>query len=52
MSAELTLVNGRITTLSKGNPQVSAIAVKEGRFIAIGSKAEARALAGAGGWSG
>ena len=48
MHAELILVNGRITTLSKNNPEVSAVAVKDGRFLAVGSEAEVMAFREAG----
>ena len=48
MHAELILVNGRITTQSKDNPEVSAVAVKDGRFLAVGSEAEVMAFREAG----
>jgi predicted amidohydrolase YtcJ len=40
MNAELILMNGRVTTLSENNPEVSAIAVKDGRILAVGTEAE------------
>ncbi len=46
MHAELILVNGHITTLSKDNPEVSAVAVKDGRFLAVGSEAHVMAFKG------
>ena len=46
MHAELILVNGRITTLNKDNPEVSAVAVKDGRFLAVGSGAQVMAFKG------
>lgn len=41
MEAELILLNGHITTLDKDNSEVSAVAVRDGRFLAVGSDAEA-----------
>ncbi len=46
MDAELILLNGRIKTLNKGAPQVSAVAVKDGRFLAAGTDAEVMAMRG------
>ena len=40
--------NGRITTLDRSRPRASAVAVKDGRFVAVGDDAEVLALAGAG----
>ena len=40
--------NGRITTLDRSRPRASAVAVKDGRFVAAGDDAEVLALAGAG----
>jgi len=48
MDAQLLLVNGRITTLNKDNPAASAVAIKDGRFIAVGEDAEVMALRGEG----
>ena len=39
--------NGRITTLDRARPLASAVAVKDGRFVAVGDDAEVMALAGA-----
>ncbi len=39
MDAELLLVNGRITTLGSAQPQTAGIAVKNVRFIAVGTDA-------------
>jgi hypothetical protein len=49
MSAEpdLVLLNGKITTLDRGKPEVQAAAVKDGRIIAVGSDREIAPLAGA-----
>jgi len=46
MSADLILYNGRLHTVDRENPQASAVAIKDGRFIAVGSDAEAMALLG------
>ena len=39
-------VNGKITTLDAKHPEVSAIALKDGKVLAIGGEKEIRALAG------
>ncbi|MFL5593945.1 MAG: amidohydrolase [Gemmatimonadaceae bacterium] len=44
-SADLVLTNGRIYTVDNARPIVSALAVRGGRVLFIGSDAEARALA-------
>lgn len=38
--AELILFNGRFTTLDKSKPTASAVAIKGGKFIAVGSDSE------------
>ncbi|WP_205690399.1 amidohydrolase [Comamonas serinivorans] len=40
--------NGRFTTLNRAQPTATAVAVKDGRFIAVGSDTEVLALAGSG----
>ena len=46
MSAkDLIIVNARITTLDRQNPSAEALAIRDGRFLAVGSEAEARAAA-------
>jgi predicted amidohydrolase YtcJ len=35
--ADLILTNGRITTLDAAKPSVTAVAIKDGRFLAVGS---------------
>ena len=40
--------NGQITTLNKSQPVADAVAVKDGKFIAVGTDAEVLALAGSG----
>lgn len=46
MSADLILFNGRLHTVDREKPQASAVAIKDGRFVAVGSDAEAMALRG------
>jgi len=48
MDAELILVNGRIRTLGKGKPEVSAMAIRDGRFLVVGTDAEVMAIRGNG----
>ncbi len=43
---ELILCNGRITTLDRTNPVATAVAIANGRFIAVGSDVEVMPLAG------
>lgn len=38
--------NGRITTLERGNPTATAMAIKDGRFAAVGEDHEIMAMAG------
>lgn len=38
--------NGKITTLDRANPTASAVAIKEGRFIKVGTDSEVLDLAG------
>lgn len=38
--------NGRITTLDRGNPVATAVAIKDGKFLAVGSDSEIRAMVG------
>ena len=45
-NAELILVNGKVTTLDRGNPAADAIAIADGKFAAVGREADVRALAG------
>ncbi len=44
--ADLVVVNGKILTVDQKFSEARAFAVREGRFIAVGSNDEARALAG------
>lgn len=45
--ADLILTNGRIYTVEPARPWAEALAVKDGRILAIGSRAEIEALKGA-----
>jgi predicted amidohydrolase YtcJ len=45
-SADLVLTNGKIYTVDNARPHASALAVREGRVLFVGSDAEATALAG------
>lgn len=42
---DLVIINAKVTTLDPGNPQASAIAVHDGKFLAVGTEAEVRATA-------
>src|SRR4051794_36540568 len=44
----LILHNGRITTLDRQNPEAAAVAMHDGRFVAVGSEREVMPLAGPG----
>lgn len=46
MYPETILYNGRVTTLDRGNPNATAVAIKDGLFLEVGSDAEVMALAG------
>lgn len=46
--ADLILFNGRLHTVDRPRPRASAVAIKDGRFIAVGNDAQAMALRGAG----
>src|SRR2546423_11641341 len=45
-TADLVLVNGKITTLDRANPQARAVPIRNGRFQAVGEEREIIALAG------
>src|SRR6476469_5030420 len=47
-SADLVLTNGHIYTVDNARPVVSAIAVRGGRVVFVGSDAEAKVLSGPG----
>ena len=46
-AADLILHAGRFTTLDRGNPVATAVAIRDGRFVAVGSDKDVMALAGA-----
>src|SRR6266436_5748133 len=43
---DLILYNGKITTLDRETPQAQAVAVRDGRFLAVGDDHEIMGLAG------
>src|SRR6476469_3928884 len=45
-AADLILTNGHIYTVDNAHPQVTALAVRSGRVLFVGSDAEAKSLAG------
>jgi predicted amidohydrolase YtcJ len=47
MDADLILYNGRVTTLDRSNPSATAIAIGDGKFMAVGSDADTMKHAGA-----
>ena len=47
-TADLILVNGRVLTIDDAQPSAEAFAIKDGRFMAVGSSADIRNLAGPG----
>ena len=48
MNADLILFNGQFHTVDRENPLASAVAISDGRFVAVGTDAEAMALRGSG----
>lgn len=44
--ADLVLVHGKVYTLDSNQPWAEAVAVREGRYLAVGTDAQVRALAG------
>jgi predicted amidohydrolase YtcJ len=46
MSADTILFNGSVHTVDRENPQVSAVAIKDGRFLAVGNDATVMATRG------
>ncbi|AHK04014.1 MULTISPECIES: amidohydrolase [Rhizobium/Agrobacterium group] len=46
MHPELILHNGRFTTLDRTNPNATAVAIKDGLFLEVGSDSEVMSLAG------
>jgi hypothetical protein len=47
IEADLIVVNGRVLTQDPGHPRVEAFAVKDSRFLAVGSNADIRNVASA-----
>ncbi|WP_372876423.1 amidohydrolase [Pseudomonas sp.] len=45
---EIIFRNGQITTLDRANPVASAVAIKDGKFLAVGSDQEVMSLTGSG----
>src|SRR6201985_3782140 len=43
---DLVLHNGRLTTLDRANPTATGVAIKDGKFVAVGGDAEVMRLAG------
>jgi predicted amidohydrolase YtcJ len=43
--SDVILVNAKVTTLDRANPQAEAVAIRDGRFLTVGSEAEVRAAA-------
>ena len=48
MQPDLILRNGQFTTLDRSNPQAEAVAIKDGRFTAVGVERDVMVLAGNG----
>jgi hypothetical protein len=46
-AADMILLNGRIATMDPRKPYASAVAIRDGRFIAVGADEDAMALKGA-----
>ncbi|HEV7258103.1 MAG TPA: amidohydrolase [Bosea sp. (in: a-proteobacteria)] len=44
-SPDLILVNAKVTTLDRQNPVAEAVAIRDGRFLAVGTQAQVRASA-------
>jgi predicted amidohydrolase YtcJ len=47
-TADLILYNGRITTLDRQSPEATAVAIRDGRFVAVGTDREVMMLSGPG----
>ena len=47
ITPDLVVVNGNVLTQDDANPTAEAFAIKDGRFVAVGSNADVRNLAGA-----
>lgn len=42
---DLIIVNAKVTTMDRQNPVAEAVAIRDGKFLAVGSEAEVRAAA-------
>jgi len=42
---DLVLINAKVTTLDRENPQAQAVAIRNGKFLAVGTEQEVRAAA-------
>ncbi len=42
---DIIITNAKVTTLDRANPVADAVAIRDGRFLAVGSEAEARSAA-------
>ena len=45
MGRDIIITNAKITTLDRENPVAAAVAIRDGRFLAVGSEAEVRTAA-------
>ena len=43
---DLVIVNAKVTTLDKANPEAQAVAIRGGKFLSVGSEQDVRAAAG------
>ena len=48
MSGDLILVNGQILTMDPARPRATALAIRQGRIVAVGDEDDVRSSAGAG----
>jgi predicted amidohydrolase YtcJ len=46
VTADLIVMNARVLTMDENTPRAEAVAVREGRILALGSGAEVASLAG------
>ena len=44
--SDLIITNAKVSTLDRANPEVQAIAIRDGKFLAVGSEGEVRAAVG------
>src|SRR6266436_8753153 len=47
IAADLILHNGLLTTLDRSNPSATAVAIRDGKFLRVGTEADVMPLAGA-----